>query len=299
MKRNIFGIIIILSFLGCKSGSSDFDANGSFEAVEIIVSSEASGKIVTFNLTEGDLLKENQIVGCVDTVQLYLSRLLLEANQKTVLSRKTDISIQIASIQEQIRNQESEKIRFEYLVKSDAGTQKQVDDITAQILILERQLTAQKTAMQTSNLSIENEYKALEIQIAQINDKIEKSLIKSPIDGTVLVKYSEKGELTQMGKPLFKIADTENMFLKAYVTADQLSRIKTGQNVKVSADFGKDGYRDYDGVITWISDKSEFTPKNILTKDERANLVYAIKVAVKNDGYLKIGMYGQMTIGNN
>ena len=294
MKITVLFSVLTLVFFACKNNKTDYVASGSFEAIEIIVSAETAGRIINFDLTEGDIIKDRQEIGCIDTVQLHLSKILLEANKKTILGKKTDIAVQIASIQEQIRNLESEKTRFENLVKSSAGYQKQVDDIEAQILILQRQLTAQKSIMQITNQGIENESDAITIQIAQIEDKIEKSKIKSPIDGTVIAKYAEKGETVQSGKALFKIADTETIFLKVYFTTSQLSQLKLGQNVKISTDFGKNGFREYDGVITWISDKSEFTPKSIQTKDERANLVYAAKIAVKNDGYLKIGMYGQV-----
>jgi HlyD family secretion protein len=230
-------------------------------------------------------------------LQLHLSRKQLEASRKTLAGQKTNINLQLASLQEQLISLETEKRRFENLVKSNVGNQKQVDDLQAQIIILERQIEARENTMQTSNQGIENESEALNVQIEQVEDKIARSTITSPIDGTVLLKYAEKGEVVQPGKALLKIADMENMYFRAYITANQLTRMKLGQQVKVHADFGKET-REYDGVIGWISDKSEFTPKTIQTKDERSNLVYAVKIAVKNDGYLKIGMYGQVSIDN-
>jgi HlyD family secretion protein len=204
--------------------------------------------------------------------------------------------VQIASIQQQIETAKSEKLRIERLLKSNAANQKQLDDVIAQISILEKQLEAQKSSLDITNRSIGGEISAIEIQVAQLNDQLKKCKISSPINGTVLVKYAEKGEFTAMGKPLFKIADTGNMFLRAYVTSDQLTKLKIGESIKVFADFGESENKEYTGTITWISSKSEFTPKTIQTQNERANLVYAIKVAVKNDGYLKIGMYGNIKI---
>ena len=189
---------------------------------------------------------------------------------------------------------EYEKKRTENLLKENAATQKQIDDIDSQIAVLQKQLEAQISTLQRGNASVTEESSAYEIQVAQLEDQLNKCRISSPINGTVLAKYAETGELAISGKPLFKVADIQNMFLRAYITADQLSQLKLGDKVKVFSDLGDDDRREYEGVITWISDKSEFTPKTIQTRDERANLVYAIKIAVKNDGYLKIGMYGEI-----
>lgn len=293
-------LLLIVSFAfilgGCSRNQSKFDASGTFEATEIIVSSETSGRIMEFAVTEGDVLKENQVIGYIDTLQLHYKKRQLESTYKTILSRKPDVNVQIASLEEQIRNLKSEKERFEKLVKSNAGNQKQVDDIDAQILFLEKQITAQKSSLRISTDALDNESETVAMQLKQLEDQIEKSKIYSPINGTVLIKYAEKGEITQAGKALFKIANTEDMIFKAYVTADQFNQLKIGQKVKVFADFSKDESREYEGTITWVSNKSEFTPKTIQTKDERANLVYAVKIAVKNDDYLKIGMYGQVEL---
>jgi HlyD family secretion protein len=286
--------ICVTTLFACNNDKNKLDASGTFEATEIIISSEASGRIMEFNITEGDILKENQVIGYIDTLQLYYKKRQLESTYKTILSRKPDVNVQIASMEEQIRNLKSEKIRFEKLVKSNAGNQKQVDDIDAQILLLEKQINAQKSSLRINTDALDNESEGVAMQLEQLKDQMEKSKIFSPINGTVLIKFAEKGEITQAGKALFKMADTENMIFKAYVTADQFNQIKIGQKVKVFADFSKDESREYEGTITWVSDKSEFTPKTIQTKDERANLVYAVKMKVKNDGYLKIGMYGQI-----
>ena len=215
---------------------------------------------------------------------------------KSVQSRRSDIAKQIAATKEQIAKAEKEKKRNENLLKSNAATQKQVDDIDSQLAVLQKQLAAQISTLQNSNQSVTEESSAMEIQVAQVEDQLQKSHIISPINGTVLSKYAEAGELATQGKPLFKIADIENMYLRAYIIADQLTQMKLGQEVKVFADYGEDGKREYTGKVTWISDKAEFTPKTIQTRDERANLVYAVKIAVKNDGYLKIGMYGEVKI---
>jgi HlyD family secretion protein len=186
--------------------------------------------------------------------------------------------------------------RFEKLLQSNAANQKQVDDIKAHIALLEMQLAAQTESLENGNKSISGESSALEIQVAQVEDQLKKSIITSPISGTVLSKYAEQGEFAVQGKALFKVADISNMYLRAYITSDQITQVKIGESVKVFADFGKKEMREYSGTVTWISDKAEFTPKTIQTRNERANLVYAVKIAVKNDGYLKKGMYGQVRL---
>lgn len=284
----------LLALSACGNGNSDYDASGTFEATEVIVSAEANGKIMQFDLEEGQLLEANKEIGYIDTVQLYLKKIQLAANVKSVQSRQSDVPKQIAATKEQIAKAEKERKRNENLLKSNASTQKQLDDIDSQIIVLQKQLAAQISTLQNSNNSVTEESSAIEIQVAQIEDQLQKSHISSPINGTVLSKYAELGELANQGKPLFKVADINNMFLRAYIIADQLTQMKLGQDVKIYADFGKDGKREYPGKIVWISDKAEFTPKTIQTRDERANLVYAVKIAVKNDGYLKIGMYGEV-----
>lgn len=294
--RNIlfFSFAILLS--SCGRGNGDYDASGVFEATEVIVSAEANGKIMQFDITEGQLLDAGREIGYIDTVQLYLKKMQLMANMKSVKTRYTDVPRQIAATKQQIATQRSELKRFENLVKSNAANQKQVDDINAQILVLERQLAAQTETLENSNRGVSEESTGLDIQVAQLNDQLQKSIITSPIKGTVLSKYAEQGELATQGRALFKIADMDNMFLRAYITSGQLTEIKTGQQVRVFADFGEKDMKEYAGTITWISDKSEFTPKTIQTRDERANLVYAVKIAVKNDGYLKKGMYGELKL---
>jgi HlyD family secretion protein len=299
MKKLTYLTLLTISFFitSCGNGNKDMDASGVFEATEVIVSAEATGKILRFDIQQGALIKTDQIVGYIDTTQLYLKKMQIIQNVKSISSRRLNIEKQIAGIKQQILTAQKERERFNKLLGSNAATQKQVDDINSQIALLEKQLDAQSSTMENSNRSIEEDKSALQIQIEQIDDQLKKSKIITPIDGTVLVKYAELGELTSYGKALFKIADISNMFLRAYITSSQLSQIKNGQAVKVFSDFGEEDSREYSGKVVWISDKSEFTPKTIQTKDERANLVYAIKIAMKNDGYLKTGMYGELKFG--
>lgn len=288
------GILILTS---CSNKDGDYDASGSFEATEIIVSSEANGKIEYLSLMEGQQLEKGQRVGLIDTTQLYLQKMNLLSNVKGVRSQQPDIAAQTASIKEQINTLEREKQRTTNLIKANAATQKQLDDINGQIEVLQKQLSASESTLQKSSQNITAQSSAMDIQIEQIEDRLQKSIITSPITGTVLNKYAEEGELANMGTPLFKIADINNMILRVYVTNDQLSDIKLNNKVQVFVDQGSqsdESRKMYEGVVTWISDKSEFTPKTIQTKNERANLVYATKVSVKNDGYLKIGMYGEV-----
>ena len=293
MKTNI-SIIIIFSMILFSCGEEErlTDASGVFEATEIIVSSEANGKILDLNIEEGDDLKKDVILGLIDSTQLYFNFLQLKANQITVQSNRPDMNAQIDATEKEISKQEREKERIKKLLEGDVATQKQMDDIEALIQILKAQLRSQKSRLTNSVNAVDAQSNTIDVQIAQLKDQIQKCNIKSPIDGTVLVKYAEQGEMTAIGKALFKIADVEDMTLQAYVTSDQLARIKIGQEVKVLAEFGETENREYNGRITWIASKSEFTPKTIQTQDERANLVYAVKISVKNDGYLKIGMYG-------
>ncbi len=294
MNRLFITVSIIFLAASCKNGNTDFDASGIFEATEIIVSSEANGKILQLKIQEGQYVIAGGKLGYVDTTQLHLSRLQLLKNVKSVDSRQLNISKQIAAIQEQLASLQREKERTERLIAANAANTKQLDDINTNIAVLERQLAAQQETLESNNRSISEQSSSVEIQVAQIEDQIAKSRITSPITGTVLVKYAEQGEFTVMGKPLFKVADIEELLLRAYITSGQLTELKTGQKVTVFVDYQEKERREYEGIITWISDKSEFTPKTIQTRDERANLVYAIKIAVKNDGLIKIGMYGDV-----
>ncbi len=278
----------------CSTGNGNYDATGSFEATEIIVSSQANGRILALNLNEGDRLLQGQTVGVIDSTQLYLQKMSLLSNARGVRAQQPDIRKQTASIQEQIRTQEREKARIQRLLESNAASQKQLDDIEAQTEVLQKQLLALTSTLEKNSENISAQSSTLAIQVAQLDDQLEKTQIISPISGTVLNRYAEAGELATMGTPLFKIADTGILFLRAYVTNDQLARIKLNDEVMVRVDDGQGGMKPYKGRISWISDKSEFTPKTIQTKNERANRVYALKIAVHNDGFLKIGMYGEV-----
>lgn len=293
MKRITFLLVSVL-LVACSNQSETSDASGSFEATEIVVSAEANGKLLELNFEEGQVVNDGELLGKIDSTQLYLKRLQLLSNVSAVGKRRLDVNKQIAAIEEQIATQKRERQRVERLIAAKSGNQKQLDDINASIAVLEKQLAAQKSSIENTNASITDERSAMELQVAQLDDQLAKTRIVSPTSGTVLAKYAEAGELTAAGRPICKIADLSKMFLRAYITSAQLTQINLGQQVTVSTDFGETESRQYTGQIIWISDKSEFTPKTIQTKDERANLVYAIKIAVANDGYLKIGMYADV-----
>jgi HlyD family secretion protein len=297
MKNKLINITLILltTFaFACSSGNDDFDATGTFEAEEIIVSSEATGKLIMLNVEEGLEIKQNQIVGIVDTIQLHLKRKQLLSTVTAVLSKQPDVNTQLAALQEQIKTAEVEKKRIENLVSSNAATTKQLDDINSQLEVLNKQYTATKSSLTITKQGLQSETLPLAAQIEQIEDQIKKSIIINPIDGTVLTRYAKKDEITSNGKALYKIANLSEMILRAYINGDQLGQVKLDQKVRVFVDKGDGEQNELEGEIYWVSSKSEFTPKTIQTKDERANLVYAIKVKVINDGYLKIGMYGEI-----
>lgn len=296
MKNYPIILLVLGTLFSCTDKDMKYDASGVFEATEVMVSAKSAGELLQFDILEGQNLKAYETVGYIDTIQLYLQKEQLEANLLSVESRHYDVSTQIASIRQQISTQKKEQKRFEDLVRNNAANQKQLDDINEQIKLLEKQLSAKEETLTKGNESVYGDIKSLTAQIELIKDQIKKSIICSPINGTVLTKYMEKGELAVQGKALFKVADMENIYLRAYITADQLTTLKIGQKVKVYADQGKSDRKEYNGTVTWISDKAEFTPKTIQTRDERANLVYAVKVMVRNDGYIKRGMYGELKI---
>lgn len=286
----------LLLLFSCSKGKGDYDATGSFEATEIIVSSQANGRILELGLNEGDQLEQGQEVGLIDSTQLYLQKMSLLSNAKGVRAQQPDIKAQTAALQEQVKTLEREKARIGRLVTANAANQKQLDDIESQLEVARRQLSALTSTLQKSSDNISAQSSTLDIQVAQLEDQLEKTRIVSPVSGTVLNRYAEAGELATIGTPLFKIADIGTIFLRAYVTNDQLAQIKLNGEVTVRVDDGHGGMKSYKGRINWISDKSEFTPKTIQTKNERANLVYALKIAVPNDGFLKIGMYGEVKL---
>ena len=294
MKKVLY-IAMSLLALAC-SKEAEFDAQGTFEATEVVVSSEATGRILNFDIEEGMTIVANQAVGTIDSLQLHLQRKQLLAQQSALLTSRPDVKKQVASLREQIVKQKSELRRVENMLSDGAATQKQKDDIEAQIKILEGQLEATLSTLSKNTSTINDNSVALEAQIAALDDRISKCRILSPVGGTVLVKYAEAGELASVGKPLMKIADLKNIYLRAYFTSDQLVNIKLGDEVKVVADFGGEERYDYTGRVAWISSESEFTPKTIQTKDSRANLVYAVKIAVEKDGRLKIGLAGEVVL---
>lgn len=294
-KKNILSLCATIAVLtACSSGEKDYDASGVFETTEVIVSAKATGEIISLNVEEGQNVKRNEMLGLIDTLQLSLHDQQLAANQSAADSKRLDANRQVASIRQQISNLQKEKKRFSDLLAANAATQKQVDDIGYQIEVLQRQLAATKEQIGSNNQSAGNQSMGIKAQRAQTEDQIRKAHITSPITGTVLTKYAEQGEYATPGRALFKVGDISRMRLRAYITAPQLTTLKVGQKVKVFADMGETESKTYEGTVEWISDKAEFTPKTIQTRDERANLVYAIKVAVKNDGMIKRGMYGDV-----
>lgn len=297
MKRHVITAAAAL-LVACGGGPNEYDASGVFEATEVTVSARASGELVWFDPAEGQTVAADEAVGLVDTTQLYLQKMQLLGTLRAVDARRYDVGRQVASLGEQLSAQRREQARFGNLVRDGAATQKQLDDIAAAVATLEKQLAAQTATLASANASLDGEAQALAAQLAQLDDRIAKSVVASPIDGTVLARYAERGELAAQGRALFKVADLERMFLRVYITAGQLASIRLGQRVRVFADPGGDGRRrEYAGTVSWISDRAEFTPKTIQTRDERANLVYAVKVAVPNDGYIRSGMYGDMAVG--
>ena len=282
--------------VGCGKKDKDYDATGTFEATEVTVSAEQTGKLMAFDITEGDKIEAGSQVGLIDTVQLYLKARQMGATKLVYSAQKPETQKQIAATRQQIIKARQEVNRYTQLVKEDAANRKLLDDAKSQLQVLERQLEAQTSSLNTSTKSLNAQMGTVDVEKLQIADQLQKCHILSPISGTVLDKYAEPGEFATIGKPLFKIADTDNMYLRAYITSDQLRSVKIGQQVKVFSDYGGGNRKEYRGTVTWISSKSEFTPKTILTDDERADLVYAIKIAVKNDSYIKIGMYGEVKL---
>lgn len=294
MKPIAIFLIAILSLSSCNRNDNEFDASGTFESEETIISSEAAGTIKQFDIEEGQTLKAGEVIGYIDSTQLYLKKKQMQAQVSAALSQRPDISKQVAALHEQMKGAEREQRRVSNLLKSDAATQKQLDDINTQIDVIGKQISALESSLDITKESINKGSVPLQIQIEQLNDQLDKCRLVNPIDGTVLTKYAEANEVAAPGKPLYKIADMSSLLLRAYITSDQLSKLKLNQTVAVFTDDGKDQYKQYKGNISWISDKAEFTPKTIQTKDERANLVYAVKIRVKNDGLLKLGMYAEV-----
>jgi HlyD family secretion protein len=293
MKHILF-ISTTLLLASCSGNDHLYDASGTFETTEVIVSAEASGLIKSFTLEEGEVVQAGQYVGSIDSVQLYLTKKQLQAQIQAVLSKRPDVATQIAALQEQLKQAHREQQRVTNLLKADAATQKQLDDANAQVAIINKQIEAQRSSLRITSASLGEETLPLTVQIEQLNDQLEKCRIVNPVTGTILTKYAEPNEMAANGKPLYKVADLSQIILRAYITGDQFAQVKLNQQVQVLVDAQEGNYTTYTGTVVWISDKAEFTPKTIQTKDERANLVYATKIKVKNDGKLKIGMYGEV-----
>lgn len=292
LKKILLFILMAISVNSCDFGDDKADAYGNFEATEITVSSEVEGKLLFFNVEEGQEIKYGKIVGLIDTTQLYLRREILKSQKEAIKSKVNNVFSQIAVLNEQKDMATRDKKRIEFLLKDSAATQKEVDDINSRINIIEKQILS----IESQNSTIVNEVKALESQIAQSEDMLKKCNIKNPENGTVLNKYIEESEIVRPGTPLYKIADVSTLTLRVYLSSDQLNNLKLGQIVKVMIDKDKENNRIMEGKVSWISPKAEFTPKIIQTKEERTNLVYPVKIRVKNDGYLKIGMPGEMLL---
>ena len=286
------GVALVLNACGRKE--RQYDATGVFEATETTVYAEQTGALLTFNVEEGDTVGRNREVGLIDTTQLWLKMKQAEAMKSVYQSQKPEQEKQIAVTRQQLAKAKQDQQRYKELVADGAAPAKMLDDADSQVEVLQRQLDAQLSSLRVNTNALDKQMAATDVQAEQLRDQIRKCHILVPAKGTVIEKYVERGEFVSAGKPLFKMADTENMFIRAYVTSAQLENIKTGQKATVFADYGNGGKKEYEGRVTWISSRSEFTPKTILTDDERADLVYAVKVAIKGDGFVKMGMYGEV-----
>ena len=296
MKKIYIIASIVLLLTACGKKEKEYDATGTFEATETTVSAEQSGTLLSFSLNEGDEVEEGREVGLIDTTQIWLKIQQTRATKAVYNSQKPDMEKQIAATRQQLAKAQTEQRRYQELVNDGAAPRKMLDDAVSQVQVLQRQLAAQISSLSTSTDALNKQMAATEVQVNQLRDQLQKCHIYTPVAGTVLEKYVERGEFVATGKPLFKVADTRQMYLRAYVTSAQLQHIKVGQTMKVFADYGNGQRKAYDGRVSWISSRSEFTPKTILTDDERADLVYAVKIAVKSDGYIKIGMYGEVKL---
>ncbi len=294
MKKLITMASAALLLTACGNSEKEYDATGTFEATETTISAEQNGSLLTFAINEGDEIEAGSEVGLIDTTQTWLKLQQARAMQEVYQSQKPDMEKQTSATRQQLAKAQAEQQRYKELVADGAAPSKMLDDATNLVQVLQRQLAAQLSSLSTNTNALSKQMAATEVQIDQLRDQLRKCHIKAPLKGTVLEKYAERGEFVAVGKPLFKMADMEQVYIRAYVTSAQLQSIRTGQQVKVFADYGDGKKQEYDGTVSWISSRSEFTPKTILTDDERADLVYAVKVRVKNDGFIKIGMYGEV-----
>lgn len=294
IHQYICSVAIGLVLGACTSQEEQYDASGIFETTEVIVSAKGTGELQSFQVEEGQAVRQGEVLGWIDTLQLSLKDRQLAASLLATESKRLDEKRQVAHLRQQIENLQREKERFTALLNAKATTAKQVDDIDYQIKVLQNQLVATQEQINSSNSSLSRQSESIQAQRAQLEDQIRNAMISSPITGTVLTKYAEQGEFAVPGKALFKVADVSQMKLRAYITADQLTQLQIGQAVAVYADRGITDRKRYAGRVVWIADKAEFTPKTIQTRNERANLVYAVKIAVENDGFIKRGMYGEV-----
>ena len=322
MKRTLWIAMAVVMCTACGSKEKEYDATGTFEATEVVVSAQSQGVLLSFSVNEGEEVAKDAHVGQIKDEEMHLRKRELSSatdqlgsqlrslarSAEATDSRQLDLQKQIAAQQQQLSNLQCERQRYAELVADGAVARKQLDDLDYQVGVQQRQLAALREQLGSTNASlakqaeatreqmrgIEAQMQGVEMQKAQLDERIRDAAVVSPLGGYVLEKYAEQGEYVTIGKPLFRLADTRQMFLRAYVTTHQLERVKLGQKVKVFADYGGGQRKTYDGTIAWVSSRAEFTPKNIVTDDERADLVYAVKIAVANDGYIKIGMYGEV-----
>lgn len=295
MKKGFLWASLTVLLVACGNKEKEYNATGVFEATEVRVAAEQNGSLMRFDVTEGDEMELGKEVGLIDTTQIWLKIQQARATKDVYQSQKPDMEKQIAVTRQQLAKAKQDQQRYKELVADGAAPSKMLDDATSQVAVLQKQLDAQISSLSTQLSTLNSQLSTVDVQVSQLHDQLQKCHIVTPIKGTVLEKYAEKGEFMAIGKPLFKMADTENMYIRAYVTSEQLQNIKVGQKAKVYADYGNGQKKEYEGKVSWISSRSEFTPKTILTDDERADLVYALKVAIKNDGYVKIGMYGEVS----
>ncbi|MDE6007508.1 MAG: HlyD family efflux transporter periplasmic adaptor subunit [Muribaculaceae bacterium] len=296
MKTYLFYLPVMMSVVTACGSTPDFDATGIFESTTVTISAETSGKILSMPVSEGDSVLDGQTIAVIDTTLLILQQKQIASQRQSAVSVSPDITAQAAALRSQIEHQQHECERFGRLLADGATTQKQYDDATAHLNVLKGQLNALISTLGKNQASITDNALAIHYQSEQIEEQLIKSSIKSPISGTVLIKYAEPGEFATPGRPLYKLANLNDIYLRSYFTVSQLPEIKLGQKVTVIADFGGNEQYEYPGTITWISQESEFTPKSIQTRDSRANLVYAVKISVKNDGRLKLGQYGEVRL---
>ena len=286
--------VMLMPLVACKQTNPDIRGTGHFEADEILVSAEVNGKVLAWNAHEGKQVQQGEVLGQLDTLQLVLQRQALQAQSQSVRAASPNIKVQTAALEAKLNQLQRERSRTQKLVAAGAATQKQLDDLESAIAQAESQLKAQSSALQQSNSQIGAQGNALDTQGEQLTDLIARSTLRAPITGTILECYIKQGEMAGQGRPLYSIANLKEMTLRAYVSNSEMSQLQIGQQVQVFVDAGSNEMKAYQGKVVWVAEKSEFTPKTVQTKDERSNQVYAIKVRVPNDGFIKIGMYGEV-----